>query len=334
MKSTVYDVANKANVSVATVSRYLNQNSKISPEKVRAIESAIAALNYEPRKKRAKHRSMSIGVIAPTLNDPFSHEILQGIRDAASLFNYQLVVQPSYWNKEIETEILKKHKQQKVDAVIILVGFCPLEKAKKIMGDIPILYVCREKNSHFPVLWSDNVIGGRVATNHLLQLGHERIAHIMGGVSACGELSFDAIDRLQGYKLSLEAAGIPYDDRLVERGEFSLEGGYEAIRSLLRRRAQFTAIYAANDLSAFGAMQALNEFGLKVPDDVSVIGFDDHVMCNYYIPKLTTIKQPLYEIGQLSYQAMLDIMCGQTLTQVLPPFELKVRSSTTVPKAT
>lgn len=323
MKSTIYDVAQRSGVSVATVSRYLNRSSQVKAETVRNIEDAIATLDYSPRKKRATHRSMMIGVIAPTLNDSFSLEILEGIRAACGLHHYKLTVQPSYWNLHKEEEQLRIFKQQKLDAVIVVIGFCPLEMVKEIMTDTPVLFVCRDKNDWYPVLWSDNVIGGRLATNHLIQLGHSHIAHITGPDS-----SLDSNDRLTGYRQSLEASGMKIDNRLVVRGDFSLEGGYRAMKSLLKRGVKFSAVFIANDLSAFGAMRALNEHGLQVPSDISVVGFDDHAMCDYYIPKLTTIKQPLFDIGKHAYSTVLNLMREQPAESFNSTFELVVRNST------
>ena len=322
-KSTIYDVAKLANVSTATVSRFLNKNSHIEKEKVRAIEDAIFQLNYRPRKRRKGHRSMSIGVLMPSLNDAFSLEILDGIRSMASQYNYQMVIEPYNWDKNTEISMLIDFKKRKLDSVIIVVGCSSFVEVKSILEDTPTLFVCRKENDIYPVLWGDNIIGGSIATNHLLQLGHREIAHLSGS-----DNSFDSIDRKTGFLKSFERAGLPVNPNLIVDGGLSLEGGFEATNRLLNKGLRFSAIFAANDLSAFGAIQALHRHKIRVPEDVSVIGFDDHKICDYFIPRLTTIKQPLFNIGQLAYQSILDIMCGEPSDVSIPPFEVIIREST------
>jgi LacI family transcriptional regulator len=147
----------------------------------------------------------------------------------------------------------------------------------------------------------DHKAGGRIATEHLLELGHRRIAHIAGpkglGVSQ---------QRLDGYRRALSARGVAFDESLVTEGDFSEDGGYRGIQELLRVRTRFTAVFAANDLSAIGAMTALREHGLQVPGDVSVVGFDDIHVASYTSPKLTTVRQPIYDMGRAAAKLLID----------------------------
>ncbi len=321
--ATIYDVAECAGVSVATVSRYLNKTHRIAEDKVALIESAIVSLDYTPKNKRSTQRNMTLGIIAPSFDSPFVSDILTGIDDKANQSCYRLVVETTGWTETGEMKHLRHFKAMGVDGLIIVVGSVEIELIKNIMGDIPVLLIGREENSHYPVVWSDNLIGGMMATNYLLQLGHTKIAHVHGNLT-----SFDAANRLKGYQQSLQKAGISVDDALIIDGNYASQDSLESVTRLIESGAEFTAIFAANDLSAFGAVQALHQKGIRVPDDVSVIGFDDHVMCRFFIPQLTTVKQPLFEMGQLGFENICRVINGQSLDVESPKLEIVAREST------
>jgi len=327
-KPTIYDVASSANVSPSTVSRYLNKKKNIEPEKIEAIEAAIARLHYQPRKKRGGQRSMTIGVAVPSLTDPFVLTILSGITNEARDSTFRLEISNYHRCPNEELNVIRSFKSRNIDGLIIIGGTRQSVDVKCIMADTPVVLVCRPENDVYPTIWPNNIIGGLMATNHLIQQGHTRIVHL-----ASSNRNFDCVERKAGYLQGLKLAGIPIDFNLVIEGRLNLEGGYRAIKQLIEKKTYFTAIFAANDLSAFGAMRALNDYGFKVPEDVSVIGFDNHAMCDYYIPKLTTVKQPLAEIGQCAYRAILDEMRGGELSIQFPPFEIITRSSTGKPNA-
>jgi LacI family transcriptional regulator len=322
-KSTIYDVAKHANVSTATVSRYLNQSSHVERSKVKAIEQAIFELNYQPLRKRQGQRSMKLGVIAPNFDSPFVSEVLVGIDAKSSHYNYRMVIETTSWNYDQEIKLLQSFKEQKLDGIIIVVGVVPFEIVNSILSDLPVLFVCREHNSFYPVIGSDNTIGGMIATNHLIQLGHKKIVHLSGS-----EINFDSLGRKQGYINSMTSAGLTVSNKMLLNGDFSLQGGFNAVNQLLQSKVDFTAIFAGNDLSAFGAIRALHEKGYRVPEDISVIGFDDHAMCVYFIPQLTTIKQPFNEIGQQSFETILDIISGHYSGSKIEPFAIMRREST------
>ncbi|MEH6454598.1 MAG: substrate-binding domain-containing protein [Psychromonas sp.] len=322
-KSTIYDVAKHAHVSSATVSRYLNQSSYVEREKVKAIEHAIFELNYQPLRKRQGQRSMTLGIIAPNFDSSFVSEFLTGIDKKSSNYNYRVLIETKNMSYQQEVKLLKSFKEQKLDGVIIVVGVVPFDVVKSILSDIPALFVCRERNSFYPVIGSDNTIGGMIATNHLIQLGHKKIIHLFGN-----EANFDSLGRKQGYLKSMQDAGLKVTDNMLLNGDFSLDGGFNAINSLLQSQIDFTAIFAGNDLSAFGAIRALHEKGYRVPEDISVIGFDDHPMCRFTIPQLTTIKQPLVEIGEQAFEAILDIISDNYNGAKIKPFAILPREST------
>jgi LacI family transcriptional regulator len=162
-----------------------------------------------------------------------------------------------------------------------------------------------------------------MATRHLIELGHRRIVHILGPREHA-----DARERKEGYRRALKEAGIPYDPALVVQGDFSEAGGLKALSQLMESRVDFSAIFAANDQTAYGAALGLYRRNLRVPDDVAVVGFDDLAGSQYSIPPLTTIRQPVYQLGELGALAVLAMLRGETPDGALPPPLLVTREST------
>ncbi|PSW09422.1 transcriptional regulator [Photobacterium rosenbergii] len=322
--STIYDVAKLAGVSPATVSRFVNQTSPIDKLKSSRIRLAIDQLGYHPRKRLSQEeKALKIGILLPSFDCPFSNKILTGIKRLAEQSQSQLITESSNWQRPQEIQHLKYFRNLNLDGVIVILGLAPAYEVKAILGKIPVLFSCRKESPEAQTLNINNLVGGKMATNHLLQLGHTRIAHLTGPKGV-----FDGECRLEGYKQSLQNAGLVVDSSLIINGGFSLESGLKATRHLLQSGTEFTAIFAANDHSAFGAIQALNQHGLKVPDDISVVGFDDHEMCPYFIPQLTTVRQPLFEFGRLAFQSIQATIIKKGFDAPLPPFELVVRKST------
>ena len=322
--STIYDVAKMAGVSPATVSRFVNQSSPIDKLKSSRIRVAIDQLGYHPRKRlNPEQKALKIGILLPSCDCPFSNKILSGIKNFAKISQSHLITECANWQQPQEIQHLKYFRSLNLDGVIIILGLLPVHEVQAILGKIPVLFSCRKESPEAQTLNINNLVGGKMATNHLLQLGHTRIAYLKGPSG-----TFDAECRLEGYKQSLQDAGLDIDTSLIIDGGFSQQSGLMATRHLLQSGTDFTAIFAANDHSAFGAMQALNQHGLKVPDDISVVGFDDHEMCPYFIPQLTTVRQPLFEFGRLAFQSIQSTIIKKTIDFPLPPFELVVRKST------
>ncbi|WP_051902281.1 LacI family DNA-binding transcriptional regulator [Photobacterium sanctipauli] len=322
-KPTIYDVARLANVSPATVSRFINKSSAIDKSKSIQIKEAISTLNYQPREPRPYKDSLSIGVLLTTCDCPFSNKILTGINHYANQTRSQLVIETSDWDPQQEISRLKYFRKLNLDGVIVVLGHISTQDTKQILGNTPVIFTCRRDSAEANTLNINNLIGGKLATNHLLQLGHHRIAHITGPSNV-----FDSQCRLQGYRESLTTAGLEIDDELIVEGDFSMKSGFAATQQLLTKGVSFSAIFAANDHTAFGAIQALDQSGLKVPCDISVIGFDDHPMCPFFIPQLTTIKQPLFELGLGAFSSLRAHIQRKPSNISLPPFELIIRKST------
>lgn len=325
-KSTIYDVATHAGVSPATVSRYLNRTSFISKDKVDKIEKAIFELGFRSRKRKNQpttKRNMLIGVVAPSYDTTWVSAILDGMTGRMHSHSYDLMVETTQYKVERERLELQDFAQRGVDGLIVLGGYLSSKEVKQICGNTPVLFMSRDGESgDIPVLNIDNELGGYLATTHLIQKGHRRIAHIHGP-----QRSLDARQRFEGYRRALKAAGIPYDSSLVGDGNYDQYGGFWQAQALKKKNADITAIFAANDLCAFGAMQALHQMGLNVPDDISVVGFDDVEMSDYFIPRLTTIRQPFIELGGIAINYILDVINGHQTDYELPAVTIVERDS-------
>ncbi|MBD0785910.1 substrate-binding domain-containing protein [Vibrio sp. Y2-5] len=325
-KPTIYDIARLAGVSVSTVSRYSNRKAYICKDKVRAIEQAMFELNFKPKNTKIstnRLRSMKIGVVIPTFDNSYFSCILNGMNHWAQNSAYSLRIESSNFSKVREQKTIKQMMDVGVDALVLIVNLSSEDEIKQLVGDLPILVVAGSNLGTLPSIKIDNVIAGSIATNHLIQLGHTKIVHAHGRLDE----GPDAGDRLKGYKKSLLEAGLNVDENLIVNGGYYFEYSYQAINELLSRGIEFTAVFAANDLSAYGVIQALKEHELGIPEDVSVIGFDDlytSAICN---PSLTTIRQPLYEMGELAMQYICDLTSMNASIPHVPPVELIKRES-------
>lgn len=326
-KSTIYDVAQRANVSTATVSRYLNRTSFIATDKVAAIEKAIFELGFRPRERKNRpitQRNMRIGVVAPSYDTAWVSAILEGMSTRMRSHSYDLMVETTQAKVERERKELHDYIQRKVDGIIVMGGSLSSQEVMKICGTVPVLFVSRDGDTgRIPVLNIDNELGGYLATNHLIQRGHTKIAHICGTQNL-----LDARQRLAGYRRALVSAGIAYDSDLVVDGHNDQHGGLWQAQALIKKHPDITAMFASNDLCSFGAIQGLHQLGFQVPQDVSVVGFDDVHMADYFIPRLTTIHQPFFEIGELAINYILQTIDGHDASFEIPPVKFIERDST------
>lgn len=324
---TAHDVAKLANVSPSTVSRYLNRTSFVSSDKSEQIEEAIRALDYKPQlpsNKLGKSRSMTIGVLAQNPDSPYTSNILIDMEKILSDHGYSLLISANSWQEKLVSYSLDYLLNSDVDGIIIISGNVSEELIRECSNQIPVVALGYDINEgNIQSISLDNKLGGYLATLHLIQLGHVNIAHIKGLPD-----HNDAIYRYNGYKEALSEAGITYKEKLVLDGDFGLKTGYEKTVELIKSKVFFSAIFAANDLTAYGAIKALHDNGLKVPEDVSVIGFDDIPTSLYFTPSLTTLRQPLEELGGISAKCILGLLSGERGEVRLPPISLIPREST------
>lgn len=323
---TIEMVAEAAGVSLSTVSRILNGTAVVSATKKQAVDEAIATLGFVPNpmaRGLAGGRTLSIGVVTQAMDSPFYGAALRGIEDELDSVGYSPLFVSGHWDAKAETRCIEVLRSRRVDGIIVLTGRIADSALKATAKQLPLVVVGRQLKAHnLFCMHFDNFEGGRLATQHLTDLGHRRIAFISGHPEHP-----DAQDRFKGYRAGLEAAGIPFDASLVVPGEYHEVSGVLAVEQLLASRQQFTAIFCANDQMALGAALALHRRSLRVPDDVSLVGFDDLASSMYTIPPLSTVHQPAYELGRMASQAVLQLLAGQTPTLVLPAPRLIVRES-------
>lgn len=325
--TTVTEVAKLAGVSVSTVSRILNGSARVADDKREAVEKAIEELNFKPNllaQSLKRGSSMTIGVLVQAVESPFFNETLRGIEDTLSGTGYAALIVSGHWNASEEAERIRLLIARRADGLILLSGHLDDEEVLAFSEHLPIVAAGRQLEApRAASLRLDNVEGGLLATRHLLSLGHTRIAHISGPAD-----HIDAIERLSGYRMALEEAGLAFDPGLVVQGDFRETGGLLAVNQLLARGLPFSALFAANDQTAFGARLALYRKGIRVPEDISLIGYDDLPGSSFTTPPLTTIRQPVYEMGRQAAIALLALIGGQDAALELPRLELVIRETT------
>ncbi|AYV23174.1 substrate-binding domain-containing protein [Vibrio mediterranei] len=325
-KATIYDVARKAGVSPSTVSRYLNRTTFIAKDKVDTIEKAIFDLGFKPKGRKAQpktKRNMKIGVVAPSFDTPYVSRILYGMDRRMRNHSYDIIIETTNWEQSRERHELQDLVSRQVDGIIVVGGDLAEEDIAALTGKIPTLLMCRRGKGILPLINVDNEMGGYLATNHLVQLGHKKIMHLTGPSG-----NIDSENRIAGYLRSLKNAGLVAEPGMVIDGHFESRNAFQNLTTALKGGAKPTAIFAANDHSAFGVIQALHQYGLRVPDDVSVIGFDDLPIDEYYIPRLTTVRQPFAEMGEIGVRYLLDLISGNKPNYDIPPVQVIIRDST------
>lgn len=323
---TLEMVAQAAGVSPSTVSRILNGTAVVSALKKQAVDDAITRLGFVPNpmaRGLAGGRTLSIGVVTQAIDSPFYGAALRGIEDELDPAGYSPLFVSGHWNATAEARCIEVLRSRRVDGIIVLTGRLTDAALKATARQLPVVATGRAlKAAGLFSLAFDNLEGGRLATRHLIELGHQRIAFIAGT-----DDHPDANDRHRGYRQALQDAGIAYDPALVVPGEYHEVSGVLAVDRLLESRQRFTAIFAANDQMACGAALGLHRRSLRVPEDVSLVGFDDLPTSMYALPPLSTVHQPAYELGRLAATAMLQLLGGSTPTVVVPPPRLIARES-------
>ena len=326
-KVTLGMVAKTAGVSPSTVSRTLTGRAMVSARKRAVIEKAIARLGYVPdpvARALAGGRTQSIGVVTQAIDSPFYGVALRGIEYELSRAGYTALFVSGQWDAVEEARCIEMLRTRRVDGIIILTSRLSDQALRDNARELPVVVTGRVLKA--PGLYAlnfNNFEGARQATHHLLTLGHRRIAFIAGDPRYP-----DANERLRGYRAALEAARVAFRQALVMPGQYREESGTLAVERLLDSRERFTAIFAANDQMAIGANLALHRRGLKVPRDVSLVGFDDLLAALYSIPPLSTVRQPVYELGRVAASSMLQLLSGKRPSATMPAPQLVARAST------
>ena len=319
------DVAARAGVSGQTVSRVVNGSPRVDPATRTRVETAMAALGYRPhRAARALRtgRTETIGLLVSTLATVGNSRMLQAVADAAASRNYALVV-VTLGGREGAPAAFDRLREQGVDGVIVLNEATALATDGPLPPDLELVVVdapVDDEHPGFGIVQSDHAGGARAAVAHLLALGH-RTVHLIAGP----ESSFAAAERERGWRLALSEAGAQAP--APNRGDWTAASGHRAATALAADAA-VTAVFAANDQMALGAMRAFAEAGRRVPEQISVVGFDDNADAADYLPPLTTVRQDFDALGERAVAALVDGIEGAPRAVETLPTALVVRAST------
>jgi len=329
--ATLEMVAARAGVSPSTVSRILNGTAGVSEAKREAVAAAIAELGFVPNpmaRGLAGGRTLSVGVVTPTFDSPYYGVALHGIEDELAGAGYSPLIVSARFDAAQEARGIEVLRSRRVDGLIVLDGRLGAAALRAHARALPVVVTGRAlKAPNLYALNFDNFEGGRLATAHLLGLGHRRIACIAGDPSHA-----DANERLAGYRAALEAAGLAYEPARVVPGELHEASGLAAVERLLDSGVDFTALFAANDQMAFGAALGLHRRSLRIPQDVSLVGYDDIASALYAAPPLSTVRQSGFELGQCAATAMLQFLAGERPRVKLPAPTFVMRESTRAPR--
>ncbi|MDH4481628.1 MAG: LacI family DNA-binding transcriptional regulator [Rhodoferax sp.] len=304
---TLFDVARLANVSPSTVSRIINGSAKVSSERKRAVEEAIRLLKFRPNFSAKSLRSgstMTIGVLTQDFDSLYFARALKGIEKGLEGSGYAPLVIPGHWNPAEEAERMRLLMARKVDAIAVLGGSLRDSELVEFARMQPIVVTGRKIEGHqLRGFHFDHVRGALMATQHLIERGHTRIAYIAGP-----RAHPDALDRTEGFFQAHRQAQLPFNPALMVEGDYQEAGGDAAMVSLLDSGIPFTAVFCANDQTLWGARMALYRLGRAVPGEFSLVGFDDLPQSQYMTPPVTTVHQPIFELGLAAAQSLLQAL--------------------------
>ncbi len=312
MPLKIKDVALRAGVSVATVSRVLNNSDSVKPDTYTKVMKVINEVQYKPnaiaRSLKVKN-TKTIGIMIPDISSHFFPEVVRGIEDIANMYEYNIILCNTDLNREKEQKYLEVLTEKQVDGIIFMSNIITRDLALKLKSlKVPIVLISTEYEG-FPAIIIDNVAASKEMVSYLLNKGHKRIGMITGKED-------DAIagtSRYEGYKLALREAGVELDKSLIVSGDYRFKSGYEGALKLLALPKRPTAIFASNDEMALGVIKAASVLKLSIPDDLAVAGFDDVDMAQKIVPALTTMAQPMYEMGAVGMRLLTKILHGEKI---------------------
>lgn len=312
LRVTIRDVAAQANVSVATVSKVINGRYGVSASTTARVQAVIDSLGYEASlvaQSLRNHRTNVIGILVADL-EPFSTELLKGAADAIRGSGFELVVY-SAGGRTDEHQGWERRYLSRLSGTLIDGAVLVTPTVVDVNYGAPMVAVDPHTgSSHLPTVDSDNLHGGRLATEHLIGLGHRRIAMLAGRPDLQSAQLREA-----GYREAMADAGLPIDPAMVLNGGFDPDVSADAVRTLLGYAEPPTAIFAANDVTAIAAMKVARELGRRVPEDLSIVGFDnipDSALCD---PPLTTVEQPIHEMGFRATRMLIELIRGHAVEQ-------------------
>ncbi|MEQ1606293.1 MAG: LacI family DNA-binding transcriptional regulator [Pyrinomonadaceae bacterium] len=339
---TLSDIAARSGVAAMTVSRVVNGNGYVSDETRKRVQKAVAEMNYRRNglaRNLKRQRTETVGLVLGDLSNPYSTELANAVRESLSFRGYNLFICISEHSAKEDIAAFESLVDHNVDGIIVATRANQEGDARLASianSNLPIVVVGRDfQHDSVDYVSADNFTGGFEATQHLIDLGHKRIAFIGAGFE-----NRSSLKRLQGYLKALDAHGIPVDERLITGRKESISDvpgystekiGYEGMKRLLSLPNPPTAVFARNDFTAVGAMSAIKEAGLSIPKDIAIVGFDDTPLAIHTMPALTTVRQPMRLQGQLAAEMLLKRISNERVIdreERILDCELIVREST------
>ncbi|MES3628929.1 MAG: LacI family DNA-binding transcriptional regulator [Longimonas sp.] len=331
MGVTIRDVAKVAGVSATTVSRVFNHSNLVNDKTQERVRAVAKNMGYRPNataQSLSHGRTRVVGVIVPAPHGEFFSEIIRGIDEVAQAANHHLLISSSHYSLS-ESEAALDALRGRVDGLLIMTTHVAAQKEllDDIAIDVPVVFMNSALDgSTYNTFEIENCKGAYTATKHLVEQGHEKIGIILGPSD-----SHDVRERVKGYRAALSEAGLDPDAQPIIEGDFTQASGYEAGQEILNLDALPDAFFSCNDYMAIGAMAALQKAGLRIPHDVAIAGFDDIPSAKYNTPALTTVRVPVYSLGQKAAERLIDLVHTDGASEAkryVIPSELVIRAST------
>ncbi|MFZ6674900.1 LacI family DNA-binding transcriptional regulator [Undibacterium sp. Xuan67W] len=328
--ATMKQVAEKARVSTTTVSHVINNTRVVSEDARERVLSVIQELRYIPSavaRSLKNDKTHTLGMMIPNNSNPYFAEVIQGIEDESFRLGYNIILCNSYDDPKKQAAYTRVLMEKRIDGLILVSSGIDLELTQLLADEaIPKVLVDREvPGVAADFIEADHEQGGYLATKYLLDLGHRRIACVSGPKTL-----LPSGDRVSGYLRALKEAGIDFNSDYLAHSDFTSQGGFSAFQQLLALPDRPTAIFASNDLMAIGGLCAAQQAGVRIPEELSVIGYDDIALASFSTPPLTTIAQPKYEIGVLTARVLVNriVNAELPLRREMLETKLTVRQST------
>lgn len=331
MNVTIYDVAREANVSMATVSRVVNGNPNVKPTTRKKVLEVIERLGYRPNavaRGLASKKTTTVGVIIPDISSIFYAELARGIEDIATMYKYNIILSNSDQNQEKEFRLLNTMLGKQVDGIIFMSGNISSEHVEELRkSQVPIVLAASiEESETIPSVNIDYEQAAYDAMKDLIDRGHRDIAFVSPPINE----PINGVKKLAGYKRALLEADLPYNEKLVVEGDYTYDSGIEAFHKLMELDIRPTAIFVGTDEMALGVIHGAKDQGINIPDDIEIIGFDNTRLATMVRPQLTTVVQPIYDIGAVSMRLLTKYMNQEKVDDhiVVLPHRIEYRQST------
>ncbi|MEH7379583.1 catabolite control protein A [Bacillus sp. JJ1533] len=331
MNVTIYDVAREANVSMATVSRVVNGNPNVKPTTRKKVQEAIDRLGYRPNavaRGLASKKTTTVGVIIPDISNIFYSELARGIEDIATMYKYNIILSNSDQNKDKEFHLLNTMLGKQVDGIVFMSGNITEDHVEEFgKSPVPIVLAASVENSNsVPAVTIDVEQASYDAVIELTNRGHKKIAFISGLLTE----PINGEKKLAGYKRAIEEAGLSFNEEYVIEGDYTYDSGIEGFEKIHELADKPTAVFVGSDEMALGVIHSAQDLGYSIPDDLEVIGFDNTRLALMVRPQLTSVVQPMYDIGAVAMRLLTKLMNKENVDEqiVVLPHRIEFRNST------